>query len=470
LLAAITANPDLPISTLPLFSPLEQQQLLQKWPKTRLKLRGYPIDLDQIESVLAQHPAVAQTHILVQDDGPDDQNLVAYVVPQPGQAPATAELRRFLRAKLPGYMTPSVFITLAALPLTAAGEIDYQALPRPNQIKDNLEESFAAPHNDLERQLLRAWEEVLAIRPIGIRDSFFDLGGHSLLAVRLLAHIEKTTGRKLHLASLFQAPTIEQQAKILQEGSTSLLLPLQPHGSRRPFFCVPGGGDNAFIFTELVRHLGPQQPFYSFRFPKHYNEQTAAARLEDMAAQYIQQIKQLQPDGPYLLGGYCFGGKVAFEMAQQLRAQADQVALVALFECYLPGAAHLADFGQRLRHHLNNFLQLPLQKKLAFMLEMAKRRFLKLSRKLSPDLGRPAHEALGETKYVPKRYPGRLTLFHAAKRNPALYYEPEMGWAGLAVEGIEVYAIPGTHIDAYKEPNVQAWAELIRSCLDRAQA
>jgi thioesterase domain-containing protein len=285
-----------------------------------------------------------------------------------------------------------------------------------------------------------------------------------------VARIKKITGKDLHLTTLFQARTIEQQATILQEGSMSLLLPLQPNGLKLPFFCVPGVGDNAFIFTGLAHHLGPEQPFYAFRFPEWAGEQSHGVKIKKMAAQYIQEMRQLQPDGPYLLGGYCFGGKVAFEMAQQLYAQGHKVGFVGLFESYLPVSSYIADFEQRVRYHLDNFLKLSLQGKVRLALELGRRRFLKISGKLSPNLARPMSQALGEINYIPQSYPGRLTLFHAIERDPNLYYEPEMGWGGLAAGGIETHAIPGTHINAYKEPHVQIWAEQIRESLDRAQA
>jgi amino acid adenylation domain-containing protein len=437
----------------------------------QVKIRGFRIELKEIEAVLGQHPAIQSAVVQVREDIPDEKHLAAYLVASPSTEITSEELRRYLKERLPHYMIPANFTTLAALPLTPNGKIDYRALPALEGPRPGLETNMTAPRDDLETQLVQIWQEVLGVQPIGIRDTFFELGGHSLMAVRLISRIEKVVGVRLHLATLFQGPTIEQQAKIIRarDGEISLLIPIQSSGAKLPFFCVPGGGDNAFIFTDLAHHLGADQPFYAFRFSKREDEQTGDAWIKDMATQYIHEMKSVQPEGPYLLGGYCFGGQIAFEMAQQLYAQGQQVGLVAIFESYRPGSAHLPGFIPRIRHHLSRFWQLSPKEKLTYLLARFKTRLLKLSRKFDPNLGRSMHQALGGTAYAPQRYPGRLTLFHATERNPELYYDPYMGWGGLATGGIEVYAIPGAHIDAYKEPNVRTWAGQMRHCLDQAQ-
>jgi amino acid adenylation domain-containing protein len=354
----------------------------------QVKIRGFRIELGEIEAVLSQHPAVQEVAVLAREDKAGDKRLVAYLVPQAEAAPAAADLRHFLGEKLPSYMVPAAFVILAALPLTPNGKIDRQALPAPDDIDQAQQDTFVAPRTELEAQLAQVWEDVLGVRPIGIKDSFFDLGGHSLLAIRLLTQIARTIGKKLHLATLFQGPTIEEQARIMQEGSTSLLLPVQSSGSKLPFFCVPGGGDNAFIFTDLARYLGSEQPLYSFRFPEWDFDQPAEDRVKEMAAKYIEEMKTLQPEGPYLLGGYCFGGVVAFEMAQQLQAQGQQVGLVAIFESYRPGASHLPGFMPRVRHHFDRFRQLPAQEKWDYLLKRANQRFLKIGPMLMTNLER----------------------------------------------------------------------------------
>ena len=188
----------------------------------------------------------------------------------------------------------------------------------------------------MERQLCELWQKVLRIERVGINDDFFDLGGHSLLAVRLFAEVEKMTGRKLPLVTLFQAPTIAHLAALLGQeqasGSQSVLVPIQPHGNKPPLYLVHGaGGDVLWGYANLVAHMDPEQPIYALKSRGQAGLEEFD-RLEDMAAYYVEVVRAHQPEGPYYLGGYCFGGNVAYEMARQIQAQGGQVALLALLD------------------------------------------------------------------------------------------------------------------------------------------
>ena len=274
--------------------------------------------------------------VLAREDAPGEKRLVAYVV-----AESTAdELRRFLKDKLPDHMVPAVFVLLDTLPLLSNGKIDRRALPAPERPRPELEKSFVAPRDDLELQLAHIWEEVLDVRPISVRDNFFELGGHSLLAIRLFALIEKQLGKKLPLTAVFQGATIEHLASVLRQQATSgpqsSLVAIQPGGSKRPLFLVHPAGGHVFPYVHLAKFLGPDQPCYGLQARGLEDGQDPHTRIEDMAAYYIQALQTVQPTGPYLLGGWSMGGVVAFEMAQQLHAQGQRVALLALLDSRIP--------------------------------------------------------------------------------------------------------------------------------------
>lgn len=306
----------------------------------QVKIRGFRIELGEVEASLLRYPGIKQTVAIVREDTISDKRLVVYVVCNQEPKPTIDELRRFLKQKLPDYMVPSAFVLLDALPLTFNGKVDRRALPKPDQVRPNLEKAFVAPRNALETQLAKIWEEVLGIQPIGVRDNFFELGGHSLLAVRLFALIDKQCGKSLPLATLFQQGTVEQLASILRQKGWSLpwssLVPIQPQGSRQPFFCIHPGGGNVLCYADLARHLGPNQPFFGFQARGLDGKQAPHTKILDMATHYIQDLRVLQPQGPYLLGGFCTGGIVAFEMAQQLHAQNQKVALLVMVDCGYP--------------------------------------------------------------------------------------------------------------------------------------
>jgi thioesterase domain-containing protein/acyl carrier protein len=278
--------------------------------------------------------------VVTREDAAGDKRLVAYVVEEEGSADV-GDLRRHLKPRLPDYMVPSAYVTLDSLPLTPNGKVDRHRLPAPEQSRPELEQGFVAPRDELERQLSNLWEETLKIKPIGVTDNFFELGGHSLLAVRLFAQIEKKFNKNLPLATLFQAPTIEGLAEILrQEGwvtSWSSLVPIKPGGIKPPLYLIHPSGGNVLCYRALARLVGSDQPVYALQAQGLDGKGLPHSTLEEMATHYIEEIRALQPDGPYYLGGSSSGGVLAFEIAQQLLAQGQKVGMLAMIDTFFPG-------------------------------------------------------------------------------------------------------------------------------------
>lgn len=455
----------------------------------QVKVRGFRIELGEIESLLSTHDQIQQAVVIAREDVPGDKRLVAYVVTS-SDSLTGGQLRQFLKQDLPEYMVPSAFVLSDNLPLTPNGKIDRRNLPAPDKFRSEPAESFVAPQDELEFQITQIWEKVLGIHPIGIKDNFFELGGHSLVAILLFAEIEKKTGKKLPLAALFQAPTIEQLASLLRdEGWSSTwtsLVPIKPGGSKRPFFCIHGAGGHVLNYYSLSRYLSPDQPFYALqaqgldgKLPFHKN-------IEEMAAHYIKEMRELQPEGPYCFGGYCGGGTIAFEMAQQLRSGGHQVALLALFNSFnLPkdslGDSFFSKLYFRVKftlldigYHWGNLSLLKPKDKLTFLRERAKwaqRRFqtgTKTEGEMSNLVSlRTLHEEL-VINYAPQIYSGRLTLFQTRKLN-AYDYDSQIGWEGLATEGIEFHEIPAYFRGILVEPFVKNLAQQLEICLKHAE-
>jgi amino acid adenylation domain-containing protein len=480
----------------------------------QVKIRGFRVEPGEIESVLNQYPGLRETVVMAREDFPGEKRLVAYVVSNQEQQLETRALRSFLRGKLPEYMVPSAFVLLDALPLTPNGKVDRRALPAPVQARPDVEESFVAPRDTLEFQLTKIWEQVLGIRPVGVRDNFFDLGGHSLMAVRLFARMTNVFGKKLPLATLFQAPTVEQLASILRQEAWvapwSSLVAIQPSGSKLPFFCVHAGAGNVFFYTDLARHLGSDQPLYALQAQGLNEEQVPHTRVEDMAAHYIKEIRTLQPEGPYLLGGLSFGGMVAFEMAQQLRAQNQKVALLVFFDTVGPGYPKISRLRAirekasrlecRIHNNLRELTRLRSHHKGAFAREKVwnvterskrknKQRIDRIRKKIDllaymfyRGIGRPTPYALRDTEvreintraqriYVPQVYPGEVILFRASNQPAGCYPDPHLGWGGLIGGGLKIYDVPGSHSHTMiREPKVRVVVEKLKACLSEAQA
>ncbi|NMG21590.1 non-ribosomal peptide synthetase [Brasilonema bromeliae] len=473
----------------------------------QVKIRGFRIELGEVEAVLNQHPAVLQSVVVAREDKSGEKRLVAYVVPNQKTTVTITELRRFLKKKLPEYMVPFAFVLLEALPLTPSGKVNRSTLPAPDLVKQDLQATFVAPHDDLEKTLSQIWEEVLGIQPIGVRDDFFDLGGHSLLAVRLFAQIEKKFDKKLPLATLFQSGSVEALANILRQEEEptagnqvliathhqhtsrapwSSLVEIQPNGSKPPFFCIHPLGGEILCYRPLALHLGSDQPVYGLQPLGLDGKHPPLTRIEDMAAHYIKEIQTIQPNGPYYIGGYSLGGIIAYEMAQQLYSQGEKVNLLAMLDTSRPGTETRLPFVLRVFEHINNIIQEGpsyLQHKLAGWSEWGTyhirdkyRRLLEKS-ELLPE-GDEHLDVMGANvqaleQYTFKAYPGRMTVFRTDDKNRddavGVKYDPLFGW-GEITSGVDVYHLPGSHLSFLDEPDVEVLAEQLKLCLEKAHA
>jgi amino acid adenylation domain-containing protein len=392
----------------------------------QVKVSGFRVELGEVEATLARHAAVGEAAVAAREGAGGERRLVAYVVPSDGggEAPAggAAELRAYLREWLPHYMMPSEFVFLSGLPRTAHGKVERGALPMPGwgEGRAAMGGGYLAPRNELERKLVGVWEEVLGVKPVGVSDNFFDLGGHSMLAVRLMARIAEQCGRKLPLATIFQRGTIEHLAELLRDEEKlapwSPLVPLQPRGAGRPFFCVHAVGGTVFSYSDLSRSLGEGRPFYALQAEGIEGGQSPRADLEGMAARYVEAVRAVQPAGPYLLGGWSMGGSVAFEMARQLKARGEEVALLALFDSRAPAgspppaedhAALLRHFAQDIgfwsdRHTLEVLSHLDPAQQLVYIMAQAK-----LAQPATPQESRRAREASRVGRGLGGRFAGR---------------------------------------------------------------
>ncbi len=473
----------------------------------QVKIRGFRIEPGEIEAALRQHPGVRQAVVTVSEAKAGDKRLVAYILPEPNQGPPVGELRRFLGAKLPAYMVPAAFMSLPHLPLTPNGKLDRLALPAPISPRWGAggDEAFIAPRGPLEERLAGLWCELLGLERVGVHDNFFELGGHSLLAVDLFNKIEQLFGEKLPLATLFEAPTIAQLAGILgqadQTATWSSLVAIQPTGTKPPFFFVHAHGGNVIGYYDLARRLGPDQPFYGLQAQGLDGRSLRPRRFEAMAAHYIKEIRTLQPRGPYYLGGWCLGGNLAYEMAQQLRAQGEEVALLVLVESTPPNyPRYLPRTGQfrRLLYRLIERIDLEIRnllereggarwshlvgrvKRVMAIIQVKGEKLLALT---LPHLHRqigssPAYTfaALEEAhlaayrNYKTQPYQGYVTLFRAGKQPLGIYPDPKLGWGELIEGDLDVYELPGHQIGLLSEPRVRVVAEYLRACLKKAQS
>ncbi len=478
----------------------------------QVKLRGLRIELEEIEARLHAHPAVRAAAVLAREDTPGDQRLVAYVVTRDG-ALDVRSVRGELRSHLPEYMVPSAFVQLEDLPLTPNGKIDRQALPRPELGGAPATGApTAAPRDDVERRLVALWEELLEITGVGIHDNFFDLGGHSLLAARLVFRIQSAFGRNLPVATLIQSATVAQLADLLRAPEDTQvwdpLVTLQAGlPGRPPIFFVHGAFGDVLCYSDLVRALGPHQPCYVLQAIGLDGVRPPLDRVEDMAAEYIEEIREIQPTGPYCLAGFSVGGTIAYEMACQLHAVGEEVALLGVFDHPLANGAFLRPislptFLGRLSHNVvinvPHWLRMAREVPLGDVRDMAVER-LKLGRRAvsrlfarqAPSIAELMHEVeeqnglayvqewpeyrrrVLETQframasYRFRTYAGRLTLFRARRQPLVSAHDPYLGWDQAVTGGIDVVPVPGSHNYLLRRPEcVQVLANHLRTALD----
>lgn len=431
----------------------------------------------------------------VRDEPAGESRLLAYVVPREVGEISSAELRRFLEKRLPGFMLPSGFVFLDRLPLSPNGKIDRSALPNLGASRPELGDAFVAPRNDVEEKIAAVWREVLRIERIGIHENFFDLGGHSLSAVKMIAEVEKALGRRLALATVFRCPTVMQLAELFCEKRggrrrSPSLVAVRPEGTKPPFFCVH---DNTGLvhYRGLARALGRDQPFYGLQAQGLDGAGAPYETVEEMAAHYVREIREFQPSGPYYLGGYSFGGKVAFEMARRLHADGQRVALLAFFDTsnfpLSPEPTALEFVRHRTRFHMASLKNFTTTQKASYLLRRAQtvlalilRAFSRGYEALFHPLRRAQRKVLEANvraagRYLPRFYEGRATIFRAKDRSKDFHgdrsaADPQLGWGKLCGAGVEIYEVPGGHASLFQEEsNVRALARELSSCLSAAQ-
>lgn len=471
----------------------------------QVKVRGFRIEPGEIEHHLVQCPGVQEGVVVVHGEGSEEKRLVAHVVAQHGSELSSAAISAYLKARLPEYLVPAQCVLVQSLPLLPNGKVDRKAL-QASYAERETNPVLSTPRNELEAQLLLIWQEVLGQSSFGITDNFFGLGGHSLLAVRLVSRLRQHFEADFALTLVFQHPTIEEMAlaigqRVQAEERFSALVSLKSAGSKMPFFCVHPAGGTVYCYHALARHLSSVRPFYALQSPDLEDQAASFARLEEMAAYYIEQIRAVQSHGPYLLGGWSLGGVVAFEMARQLVNAGQRVALLALFDSGVPlsffnsqGQAESfnADDAALARHLIErnalplpgaDFYTRPPLDQLAYLLQYGKEAHLipentDLPTFLRLERMHYRNEYIAGT-YRPQFYAGKLTLFRAkadiaqseseleSLRPTSITKSLTRGWDRLAEE-VELHQVDGTHASIVEEPFVKSLATLLDLCLSRA--
>lgn len=461
----------------------------------QVKIRGNRVELGEIESILRRIPGFKENVVVSQKD-----RLIAYVIPDSTQ-PLPTDWRSYLTDYLPNYMIPSHLVTMEAFPQTPNGKLDRKALPIPEA--DKTSKAFVAPSTGTEKALAEIWKDILGVERVGIHDDFFDLGGDSLISIRVFARIADEFEVNLPLSVLFTETTIQQLAARISkvsdnEDAWSLLVPIQPDGNRPPFFCIHGITGDVLWFRRLGQLMAPNQPFYGIQASGLDGTGPAYDSIEQMAAVYLEEIKKVQPVGPYYFGGASLGGTIAIEMAHQLLDIGEEVALLVMFD-HAPnlnennngGITDLVAGGGQIMRNLPHWAAAMRDSGSEAVVQRLQRKARVAWKKSFSLFGREENKPVDSSdlldyggelpdfrqrmieshwnalnQYSARPYDKPVLLLRA-KAQPLLSTKnSETIWAALAKDKLTTITVPGSHEGMFREPNVHTLARELAAQLE----
>jgi len=442
----------------------------------QVKIRGYRIELGEIESVLATHPRVRNAVVIAHERAVGDQRLLAYLIGTDGNSVDRLELRGWLSERLPQYMIPSAFVFVDGFPLTPNGKVDRRALLSTGTAAQQLSQSSIPPQPGLESVVAEVWRETLDVPQVWADDNFFDLGGNSLLGLRLLANLEKVVGERLPVSVLFEGQTVRTMAAALGHNSgddpNALAVRIRVGRDHRPpLFIVPGINGNVIGYETLAQLISTDQAVYGLRSVGLHGEATPLDNVKAIAARLLEDVRKVQPEGPYHFAGFCIGGIVAYEMAQQLAASGESVGLLSLIGTWPPdsvedklatskSAQKLAFLRDGVTRHLNAMREQPRGQRLAYLMKKAGIIVEMVARR---DVYRGETEVLQQdwvsginrhaaASYSPEPYSGDIVLVIPDSQSPAADRDPRLTWRNLVAGTSTVIRLPGDDSGALLRP------------------
>ncbi len=460
----------------------------------QVKINGHRIELFEIEAALITIPQIKLASVILSKPDNAEPRLVAYLQPN-DSGDKHPNVREELSKIVPSFMIPNIFMWVDDFPLTTNGKIDKKNLPAPEYVRQDSEANLRKPRTETEKEIAKVWSEVLQINEIGIDDNFFEMGGTSIMAVKVVAEIEKSSGKRFPLSVLFEYSTVEKFAKLLNEGGeiySDCIVPLKSSGSKVPLFMVHGGGLDVLYFANVSKHLDEEQPFYGIQGVGSKGFDEWYESIDDMAAHYIQAITKINPDGPYAIAGYCVGGIVAFEMTRQLQEQGKEVILTVALDSYADSSYYFKTHKQKklIRYYHRT------QKRLLFLKEMLtswtafKKRFnakkeyilnkhFEDNNSKMSELDALALERFTEAttmmrrildEYQLKPQNLKVDVFRSKDNTAHLLAPKHLGWRKAARKGVLVHTIPVSDFDMRIAPHDKILARMLQDVLDERNA
>lgn len=450
----------------------------------QVKINGFRVELGEIESVLNSYEAVHNAVVLAKEGTDGSKRLIAYIVPN-GRFEKQA-IEGFLKTKLPEYMIPGMWVELESLPLNSNGKIDRKALPELREVNE-ARKIILQPGTETEKMLTVIWKDCMGIDECSIDDNFFALGGHSLMAVQILSKIEKKIGKKLQLAVLFKHPDIRSLAAFIENEKKEIiyksLVAIKPSGSKTPLYIIHGEGLNVLNFSTLAEYMDEERPIFGLQARALNGEDAPEETIQQIAAYYLGEILQHNPDGPYLIAGYSFGGYVAVEMEKQMQAMGKSIQMLIMFDTDAEKTEYkdwyylfprkvkrnfpilisflksvlthpVATFKRQFTNHPPNLLS-------NYFYRKDSKGFFQLIRKIKEK------HLVAFRNYKMEPFNNKVYLF---KAKICVHYVNDvafLGWKNYAKKDVELFEVPGDHLSMLLTPHVEQFAQILESTLDK---
>ncbi len=443
----------------------------------QVKVRGYRIETGEIEYAVKGYPDIKECVVILKENKTNREKLlIMYIVPDDEEsAIPIKELKIHIKQKLPYFMVPSGFVFLKSLPLNKNGKVDRIALAELDNVDTEHETKYVGPRSVLELQIVQIWEKLIGKQPIGVKDDFFNLGGSSLLAIRVISEIERISKVKLPLQDFLEVPTIENVAEILAGSQLKNeripgVIGIQTSGDKLPFFCVSvSQKGNGLEYVRLSRYLDPNQPVYT----PYLGNLKGKVKITDAATECVKNMKSFQSKGPYFLGGWCYGGYVAFEAARQLEEQGEKVGMLALLDTHGP------NYGYKYRAYLTgrvmDFIRLPNKEKksrlklyyIIFRMRLRGFKRKKVARKQT-DKKSESKLNMHHIDWYPKPLSCKIEVFMVKDQSEGRYYGEHYGWKDLSLSNIRTHTVPGDHV-TFLSKYYKELGQCLGDCLKDAQ-
>lgn len=454
-----------------------------------VKIKGVRIELDSIENHILSYPGIVQVASRAFDTPRGNKKLASYFVAEQGIQIPVSDLRKYLAERLPRHLLPHYLMPLTELPLTSNGKVARTRLPLPQLVRPALSYAYVAPENELETRLVEIWEEEIGITGIGVTDDFFDVGGDSLIGVLLFARIEEAMGRKLPVSILLTAPTIRKQARLIQSqrgvADFSSIIKVNEGGARTPLFFVPGRGGYPTRILHLAKQIDSQTPIYALQDLATYKNGRRQISIKTIATIHLNAIQEIYPHGPYILVGESMGGKVVYEMAQQLRTLNQPEPILIMLDTYnveelpLKKKFNLPYYKMLFHKHASILLESNWQGKMEYIRFYQRNFWKKLTHYINrrPGIQKAKTSALPDEvvmldranrraneEYNPQAYPGRVILVKATRGPNA--HDPSNGWDRVEIGELVIHPLDCYHGSILFEPAVSKLAKIIQNYID----